>query len=127
MINIFKLARHFQNILSARPDTEHAQAILRVLMSFPHILFALSIDQYASPAGAFSLPALIVLSSSLFFGGIAFLGHIIAFPDTSHIRRWIGIFYDMTIIGATIYYLGDSGAPVFGMYIWVVIGNGFRY
>ena len=127
MINIFKLARHFQNILSARPDTEHAQAILRVLMSFPHILFALSIDQYASPAGAFSLPALIVLSSSLFFGGIAFLGHIIAFPDISHIRRWIGIFYDMTIIGATIYYLGDSGAPVFGMYIWVVIGNGFRY
>ena len=86
MINIFKLARHFQNILSARPDTEHAQAILRVLMSFPHILFALSIDQYASPAGAFSLPALIVLSSSLFFGGIAFLGHIIAFPDWQQLQ-----------------------------------------
>jgi len=29
--------------------------------------------------------------------------------------------------GLSILSLGDSGAPVFGMYIWIVIGNGFRY
>jgi len=127
MINIFGLATHFRKTLIARPDTEHVQALLRTLMSFPHLLYILSIDQYASPVGAFSLPSLILISSSLFFGGIAFLGHIIVFPDTNHVRRWIGILYDMVIIGLTIFSLGDSGDPVFGMYIWVVIGNGFRY
>jgi two-component system sensor histidine kinase RpfC len=33
----------------------------------------------------------------------------------------------MTMIGLAIFALGDTGAPVFGMYIWVVIGNGFRF
>ncbi len=127
MINIFGLATHFHKTLTARPDTEHVQALLRILMSFPHLLYILSVDQYASPVGAFSLPSLMLISSSLFFGGIAFLGHIIIFPNTNHVRRWIGILYDMVIIGLTIFSLGDAGDPVFAMYIWVVIGNGFRY
>ncbi len=127
MIKIFGLATNFHKKLTARPDTEHVQAFLRILMSFPHLLYVLSIDQWASPVGAFSLPSLILISSSLLFGGIAFLWHIAVFPDTNYVRRWTGVLYDMVVIGLTIISLGDSGAPVSGMYIWVTIGNGFRY
>ena len=121
------MVTHFREILCARSDTEHVQAFLRIIISFPHLLYVFSIDQYASPIGAFSLPSLILISFSLFFGGIVFLGHIIIFPDTSYVRRWVGIAYDVMMIGITIFSLGDSGSPVFSMYIWVVIGNGFRY
>ena len=127
MNNLIRLCTYIRRELAARPDTEHVQAYLRTLMSIPHLLYVVSIYRYADPTDAFNLASLILVSSSLLFGGLAFLGHIIVFPETNYVRRWVGIVYDMSIIGLTIFSLGDSGAPVFVMYIWVVIGNGFRY
>ena len=43
------------------------------------------------------------------------------------IRILLGMMLDVTMITLCLYYLAEYGAPLFSVYLWVVIGNGFRY
>jgi two-component system sensor histidine kinase RpfC len=113
--------------LQDRPDSEHVQAFLRIMMGLFHAGYVVVVYTYAFPRNALSLPALLLISLLVVIGGIASLAHIVAFPGTNQFRRWVGVIQDTTWIGLTIFALGDSGTPCLGMYLWVVIGNGFRY
>ncbi len=113
--------------LTSRADSEHVQAVLRILAGVACGLYVLAIHRYAPTAGAFSLFAQLTVALTIIVAGACFLLHIVCYPHTNHARRWIGIVFDVTMAGLSILSLGESGAPVFGMYIWIVIGNGFRY
>ena len=64
----------------------------------------------------------------------SYLGVIYLFPFlvinkgfTAHKRRILGIFLDIGMISQAIYLAGEAGIPLFAVYIWVTIGNGFRF
>jgi len=59
--------------------------------------------------------------------GVAHLGWILARPGVSHGRRCIGALLDMSTITAGMLLAGEVGAPLYGLYLWVVVGNGFRF
>ena len=42
-------------------------------------------------------------------------------------RRYSGMVLDVTITTVFMYYLGEYGVLLFSVYLWVAIGNGFRY
>ena len=43
------------------------------------------------------------------------------------VRRLIGMILDIACVTVIMYYLADYGAPLFTIYLFVTIGNGFRY
>ncbi len=45
----------------------------------------------------------------------------------ARIRRLLGIFLDIGMITLTAYLAGEAGIPLFALYLWVTIGNGFRF
>jgi two-component system sensor histidine kinase RpfC len=119
--------RMLRSRLRARNDSEHIQSLLRIMAGFACLFYVSVINEYSQPVGALSRAAQLAVGIGIVVGGSLFLAHIIWFPKASRLRRWLGIVHDMSGTGLTIFVLGDSGFAAFSMYIWIVIGNGFRY
>ncbi len=112
--------------LSNRPDSEHEQAILRVIIGlvvFTYFTIALRVK---APAGGEGLSiALIISALFLIFAGVLLLAIIIQ-PGVSPYRRILGMAADLGGT-TTVLALSDQAAPLVGVYLWVTMGNGFRY
>ena len=105
--------------LAAREDTEHVQALIR-------IAFGLVIAVYLYITAG---PRLDVLGFFLTFTAVSLLlfGAVVARPQPSSRRRTLGAMID---IGTTTFVMlkyGEIGSPLYGIYLWVTFGNGFRY
>jgi len=115
------LRRRLQN----RPDSEHEQAILRVALGIvlgicllvPHLMgeTAGSALQTLVPFGAFVL------------AGFVIFGAILLHPGASGVRRVVGAMVDSATISYFMVQLGAEGLVLYVIYLWIIIGNGFRY
>ncbi len=107
--------------LAARPDTEHEQGILRLIISSLVFLYllpdALTKDDV--------LP-LYVMGIHLVLTVIIFL-RIAYSTQVSPARRLFAQFADTAAITWYMAVFGESTAPLFLLYIWVTLGNGFRF
>jgi len=113
--------------LAHRGDSEHGQAIVRlVLVSLVAVYF--STDLFSSSVGdddRMQLAHLLVASSLLLSAAI--FAHIVYRPDRSVARRIVGMLHDVTAISASVYLGESAGAVVAVIYLWITVGNGFRY
>ena len=48
-------------------------------------------------------------------------------PVKSQIRRIFGAILDMSSLSVLMFYTGDETVPLFLIYLWVILGNGFRF
>jgi two-component system sensor histidine kinase RpfC len=107
--------------LDARPDTEHEQGILRLIITALGFLYLLP-DALAYhdvwPLGVMSLHFALAL---LIFLRIAYSTNI------SPARRVFAQFADVAAISWYLAFFGEAGAPLFLLYIWVTLGSGFRF
>jgi two-component system sensor histidine kinase RpfC len=111
--------------LSNRPDSEHAQNLVRIVIT---ALFTTYLGwQFLHQAGAKALPVtwLILLGELTVACGL--LVAIIEQPGVSHVRRWIGMFTDYAAIGAIMCLEGETASPLYAVFLWVTVGNGMRY
>jgi len=112
--------------LKKRPDSEHEQAALRLLIGsivFAYLYFAVSWDGVIqSNEWKFLFICLLLIAPSL----VILLSTIIS-PHTSAVRRFIGIGLDLGFTTYALYVLDDLGTPLVSLYLWVTFGNGFRY
>ena len=112
--------------LAARTDSEHGQAIVRlalvsiVFIYFHTGYFASRVDDVALQSAR--LLALISISISA-----AIFAAIVWRPAKSVVRRFIGMFHDVTAISLSMYFGEGAGAAVAVIYLWITVGNGFRY
>lgn len=111
--------------LRAREDSEHAQVLVRIVIT---ALFSSYLGWQLGEAG--SGPAL-YLTWLFLIGELAIsfvlLAGILLHPAPSHARRWIGMLADYTAIGAVMFLEGETATPLYAVYLWVTIGNGLRY
>jgi len=105
--------------LAKREDSEHVQALIRIAFGL-----AISIYLYSTVGPQLDIHVVCIgfelLSCAIFIA-------IIWRPKPSSIRRIFGAVIDL---GTTTYLMwtnGEVGAPLFGIYLWVTFGNGFRY
>ena len=111
--------------LSQRPDSEHAQNLIRIVIT---ALFTSYLGwQYLHRLGTGTLLAswLILLGELLVASGL--LVAMLKQPGISHPRRWIGMLADYAAIGAIMCLEGETGSPLYAVFLWVTIGNGMRY
>jgi len=111
--------------LRNRPDSEHEQALIRVILILCVLVYLLIFREASS--GTVSNRALaVVFSGSLVFS-VALLAAIVHRSGKSSARRVVAMVIDL---GLTTYWLtatGELGAPWYPMYLWITFGYGFRY
>ncbi len=111
--------RFLRQRLWKRDDSEHIQALIRIGFGL-----AMSAYLYAAIGPRFDIHV-VCIGFEVFSVGI--LLAIAARPHTSALRRGFGAVVDL---GTTTYLMATNaevGAPLFGIYVWVTFGNGFRY
>lgn len=117
---------HLTHRLNSRPDSEHEQAAVRIIIQTVLLVYIMASGPSAPDAAKewyFTLGFIfffIVLSSSLFVS-------ILVWPDKSPIRRTLGIIMDVSTFSIGLGLTGEMGAPWYAVYLWVTFGNGFRY
>lgn len=110
--------------IQERPDTEIQQALLRLgvvlVLAYYFISTRFShnalVTQYSS----------LIISISVFFS-MALLSRILADHKPSVMRRSLGILHDFSAISLLLAIAGETGIVMVGLYLWVILGNGFRY
>ena len=70
---------------------------------------------------------LIGLVFGIFLLGVAHLGWMLARPGPNHARRRTGVLLDIGALTLGMVLGGEPGAVLYGLYLWVVVGNGFRF
>jgi two-component system sensor histidine kinase RpfC len=108
-------------------DTEPEQAILRLFIAFVLVIY------YCLPWGAgqrfsdvlYSTPSLIILGATSI--ALLIFAAIVHNPRPSPNRRVCGILLDMVSLSIIMYWTGGDHVPLFVFYLWVTLGNGFRY
>ena len=121
----YRLWQSMLECLRNRPDSEHEQAMIRIIA----VLFVLAYLLIFRPesSGTVANSALAVVFGSLLAFSVALLVAILYQSGQSPMRRIIGMVADL---GMTTYWLsatGELGAPWYPMYLWITFGNGFRY
>ncbi len=105
--------------LARREDSEHVQAFIRVGFG----LF-ISIYLYSTIGPRLDIHVVCIGFEIL---SLAIVVAILINPQRSAWRRGFGAVVDL---GTTTYLMltnGEVGAPLYGIYLWVTFGNGFRY
>jgi two-component system sensor histidine kinase RpfC len=106
--------------LAARPDSEHEQALVRLAIGT-------LIGLYLLPGAiAHQQPIIFVMAGYLLVAALLFI-HILAAPGESLARRVIGALADIATLTLCMAFLGERAAPLFLVYIWVTLANGFRF
>jgi two-component system sensor histidine kinase RpfC len=111
--------------LKNRPDSEHEQAIVRLtLVSI--IVGYLTVTDWAGHEST-RHPVLYVLFGLYLAVAVGLLIEICRRPEACPRRRIIGMVGDNVAIATCMYLTTDLGAPLFGVFLFVTFGNGFRY
>jgi len=112
--------------LKQRPDSEHEQAIIRiVIVVFLAVYFFL-----LSQGSGFTNPG---YWNSFLFGcgylvlSFGYLACIVIWPAKSVARRLIAMVTDFTTVSVMMYWGGEAASAIYLIYLWVTFGNGFRY
>lgn len=117
----------FRQRFSRRLDSEHEQAFVRLVIG----VLLVSYFSYFTIYGSSTNQKWHVISLAVMAGFItvsALLIILIAiYPGVSPVRRLIGASVD---VGATTYFsftAAEFAAPLYCLYLWIVIGHGFRF
>ncbi|MDQ6996735.1 MAG: hybrid sensor histidine kinase/response regulator, partial [Mariprofundus sp.] len=103
--------------LQSRSDSEHEQALIRVVLVSIILCWFSYLD----------FPIASLIGTGYLFLSVLLLGWIVASPAINPARRVAGAIGDMTSISIGLFFAGESAAPLLAIYLWVIVGNGFRY
>ena len=107
--------------LAARPDTEHEQALVRVVITILLVLYLLP--------GATG----VVRELLFYIGGAHFALSVLVFlrildsTEMSPARRVFAMVADFATVTCYMVMFGERASPLFLMYVWVTLANGFRF
>src|SRR6478672_8083522 len=110
--------------MAHRPELE--QTSLRVVIAGIVMVY---LFWYASRDGAVSQSEQIVLFVSvLFFAfGLVLMMRVLLTARPSVGRRYLGMVADNAVTSFCLMQMGEGGAVVIGVYLFITFGNGFRY
>jgi two-component system sensor histidine kinase RpfC len=120
------LTRFLRDRLRRRQDSEHEQAIVRVVIVFILAAYYFTL----SALNDFSLPAYnwgFYWASGYLALSLVYVGLILAWPNISPPRRLAAMVTDFATLTALMHWGGEAGTPLYLLYLWITFGNGFRF
>jgi two-component system sensor histidine kinase RpfC len=109
-----------------RRDPDLEQAVLRVILSvivFFYVVFLVWVEGRLS----YGLQVALVASLLNTTVGVWMVRRLRHSPERHSSLRYIGIFSDLATITVGMAGGDEGGLPVIGIYLWVTVGNGFRF
>ena len=124
---IYEVGRErLKAIVAAAPRPELEQAILRIGIVGVILVYLLWRVSRASTVDSAQIQVVYVTSGLLTFAvGLAL--QILAVPKTSVPRRLVGMVADNAVTSYFLIQMGEAGAVILGVYLFITIGNGFRF
>ncbi len=124
---LFPLMTRLRNKIQKTGDYEPEQAMLRLLIGFILVLyFCVPWRSDATFYSIFSSASNVMILTG-FFIAIGLVVTIFLNPVRSPLRRVVGIFFDLSALTIVMVMTGGNHVPLFVFYLWVIIGNGFRF
>jgi len=107
--------------LAARPDTEHEQAIVRLLISALLVLYLLP-----GTSGA-ARELILYVGGAHFAVGLLVFVKLLRANDASPARRVVAMLADFSTVTCYMTFYGEPAAPLLLLYVWMTLANGFRF
>lgn len=118
--------RNLARTLEARPDEETGQIYARFLIGFFCLSYIVA-KGLTDGVGARGVQASIAVVGFLCSYGALLFWWMIKRPGISHKRRCTAVIFDLMSTTVALHLGGEYSAPFFGVFLWVILGNGFRY
>ncbi len=125
-MGVSKALEFVRRQLAGRTDSEHGQALVRVAIVSIVFVYFFS-DYFASRVDEAGLRNARLLALISILTSFAIFAAIVWHPGKSVLRRLFGMLHDVAAISASGYFGEGAGAAVAVIYLWITIGNGFRY
>lgn len=121
------MLRNLKNIVRRlrKNNSEQEQALLRVFFAFL-IFFHLHAIFSENNSSSFERSVFVFSGVWLIFG-IMFLLVVFISPKTSLRRQFLAIVADTSAVTLGMLLSEEIGALFYGIYLWVIVGNGLRY
>ena len=114
-----RLVKQFKN----RPDSEFQQALIRVAIGLVFLAYFSGVARLDD-----SLRGTAQLVSAVFTGIAVLIATLsLASQKASPPRRMVAMSLDYATCSFLLTYTGEAGSPLLVVYLWVTLGNGFRY
>src|SRR5262245_39050342 len=118
--------RRFRAMISTAQRSDLEQATLRVAIGGIVLLYlAWYAAQNSAPSQPTSEVILVAIAFFLFALGLA--TRIILSQNVSVLRRLVAMIADNAVTSYCLMRMGEGGAVILGVYLFVTFGNGFRY
>ena len=116
----------YQNLVAMAHRPELEQTSLRVFIAGIVMVY---LFWYSFRDGAVSQSEeMVLLVSVLFFAfGLALMLRVLLTARPSVARRYLGMVADNAVTSFCLMQMGEGGAVVIGVYLFITFGNGFRY
>ena len=112
--------------LRNRADSEHEQAIVRiVIVTLLAVYFFVLTINHSPEEGAFLNGA--YFASGYLVLSVIYLALIAIWPQSSPLRRLIAMVTDFITVGMLMFWGSEPAAALYPIYLWITLGNGFRY
>ncbi len=112
--------------LSAREDSEHEQALLRVVIVGLVLAYMAMFHESAANRTSGSVDIVLILAGFLAVS-VGIFAAICAFPKPSVPRRLLGMVADVAGCTWYMWVAGEYGFFVIGIFLFITFGNGFRF
>ena len=113
--------------LRHRADTEHEMTINRLVLSGAVFVYLLVSSALGSAEANEMLRTHAIYFAFYYLGSVVLCGHILWRPAVCPTRRLVGILFDIGMFSYGMH-IGDAAtAPFFPIYLWIILGNGFRF
>jgi len=106
--------------LAGRKDTEHEQAIVRLVLGVL-VLF------YLLPGAIREFDPVIVVMSGYLAAAALIFAHLLVYPGESPARRVLAAVLDIGTVTWLMVDVGERASPMFLLYVWITLANGFRF
>ncbi|UNK43914.1 ATP-binding protein [Luteimonas sp. S4-F44] len=121
-----RVVRWVGSRLAGRPDSEHGQAAVRlVMLCVIYAYLQIVVGRHPDVERELRLSEAYLAVEVAVALGIA--GWLLWRPGVSHPRRVLGMLADYSLMGVGLYLLGDLLAWLYVVIMWVTVGNGLRF
>ncbi len=121
------LMHRVRALLRTCPDKEYEMGINRLVISFAVMAYLLGAFVLGVESAGNILVGPIVYFGLYFMAAVLFLGDLLLRRNSSQIRRILAMVCDHGIISYGLYTGGELTSLLYPIYLWVILGNGFRY
>ena len=110
----------------ASRNVELEQAGMRLLLVVSGVIYTVFLALIGKLEGGFSHPV-IVLGSGYTIFSLIIIFQTYLYPEGARWRHTVYMACDVALVCVLLYLLGEYGVPFFAVYLWLTVGNGFRY